>query len=154
MIRLRLILVIGAFVLGLIPTVAFARPSDDVPTPPPGTIYGTVTQSPCPGPESPRAACSLPVPSVDVVLIDRNGDAVATTRTDENGVYWISAPYGRYVMTVAEEVFLPDCPATRVLVSSFYVFRYDVACDSGARAPVPQDTPSSAETADADAFGR
>lgn len=136
----RLILILGMTLLGFIPAIAIIQASAaTVPEPPPGTIYGTVTQKPCVA-QDVRDDCSRPVPGASVVLYDRRGEVVAHTWTHWNGDYSVSAPPGIYVMKVAEEAVFPDCPATRVIVSSLYVFEYDVECRSGP-GPTPQDIP-------------
>ena len=88
-----------------------------------GTISGTVQDS-----------AKMPLPGVTITAMGPGG--MATVRTDEQGLYTLSVPPGRYTLTAIRAQFKPST-FTNVAVGSGVVVRMSFSVDALPSSPAP-----------------
>ncbi len=101
---------------------------------PEAVVIGEVTLSPtCGGPQRPGQICEKPFAGAVVQLFDQFDTYVDSTKTNEKGLFELSAAPGEYMLRVETPGRLPSCPETPVRVPEDGKVMVEIDCDTGIR---------------------
>lgn len=96
-------------------------------------LAGRVTVGPnCGGPQREGQSCSVALSGAEVRLVDSDERTIASTITNADGLFVLSAPAGRFKLTVGKSK-LPKCPVLTVELPARSKTPLQIECDSGMR---------------------
>jgi len=99
----------------------------------PGMLSGRITAGPtCPVEQAGHPCPPQPV-AAQVVVRDRSGRTVATTRSRADGTYQLSVAAGAVALEVLPPGPFPRCTPVDVTVAPAQAIRADITCDTGIR---------------------